>query len=135
MMAPLRRMRWVTLLLLIASPAIGGQVLPLLHPCEVQVERILEGDQAVQAAAHDHAGHSGATPAPTESHSEHGDQGCQCIGACHTPAVLAAPASAELAVLAVLPPELRRASGLEADAPPASIILDRLPPSTAPPLG
>jgi hypothetical protein len=131
MIAALRRMRWVTLLLLIASPAIGGQVLPLLHPCEAQVERVIEGDQAL--ASHDH-GHSQHAPAPTESHSEHGDQGCQCIGACHTPAVLAAPASAELAVLAVLPPELRRAEAPEADAPPASILLDRLPPSTAPPL-
>lgn len=128
-MAALRRMRWVTLFLLIASPAIGGQVLPLLHPCEVQVERVVEGDPAL--AAHDHGHHA---PAPAQSHSEHGGEGCQCIGACHTPALLAAPAAAELAVMAVLPPELRRAEAPEADAPPTSIPLDRLPPSTAPPL-
>lgn len=131
MMAALRRMRWVTLLLLIASPAIGGQVLPLLHPCEVQVERVVEGDPAL--APHDH-GHGQHAPAPTESHSGHEGDGCQCIGACHTPALLAAPAAAELAVMAVLPPELRRAEAPQADTPPASIVLDRLPPSTAPPL-
>src|SRR5690606_11726601 len=72
-MARLRTLRWAFALLLLASPAIGGQAAPLVHPCAAE-----DGAQGHHAApgADAHDGHHGSTPDATDQPQ------CSCIGTC-----------------------------------------------------
>lgn len=139
MIALLRRCRWLATLLLIASPAIGGQVLPLLHPCPVELPWVAAAEQGaapapVAADPHAHHGHGApAEPVPAPAGHEHGADQCSCIGSCHTPAVLALPAiqiafGAETTVPVGTDWPVIEATGI------ATRAVDLLPPKTAPPL-
>ena len=117
MVARFRALRWLAALLLIASPAVGGQLLPVLHPCAVQ-----------GAEADPHAGHgAGHEQAPDGAQ-------CTCIGSCHAPAVVAPPQQVAFAATAVATPiGLLRVTAVDR-VPVASRPIDRLPPPTAPPV-
>ncbi len=126
MMARMRRFRWLATLLIAASPAMGGQLLPLLHPCPVDTPWL----------AVIHAGHSGMTmPAPAgaphATHESH-QHSCSCVGACATPAAAFAPEPVVVDVAFTLEPHAAAWPVIEAldRAPP---LVDRLPLSTAPP--
>lgn len=116
MIRTLRRSRLLALVLLLATPALGGAWLQAAHPCPVDAPWVLD-----QGAGHgDHGEHS----APA---------GCQCVGSCagaaatHLPPVAVVPA-AVLPAPAV-PPRLAAH-----DLAPAFRPSHRLPPATAPPL-
>lgn len=113
-------------MLLVASPAMGGLVLPMVHPCEVG------GGEHGHGAATPQGAHSGHAPiAPDDADNGH----CTCVGSCHAPALGGVPAAREFShafavgtsVSVQLSPTT--ASGV------ASCPLDRLPPTTAPPIG
>jgi hypothetical protein len=117
MMARLRTLRWLAALLLLASPALGGQAMPLLHPCEV-----------AGSHADPHAGHgSGHEQVPDGAQ-------CSCIGSCQAPGFIAGPQSAivvaTLGASPVAPLRVSRVLTIIAAQRP----IDRLPPPTAPPL-
>jgi hypothetical protein len=126
--------RHIAALLLVASPAIGGQLVPLAHPCPVEAPWVTEGGAADPHAAHTHVAHTHAAPdapTPAEQHA-HGD--CTCIGACATPLALDAPRSPIAVRTDLVAHEVVRRwvpiERLDAGIRP----LDRLPPQTAPPL-
>ena len=112
----LRRSRLLALILLLATPALGGAWLQAAHPCPVDSPPIA-----------DHA----------SGHGDHGTEGsagsCHCVGSC------ASPVGAVLAAAAVLPPVAaptpvarpRLAPGAPS---PTLHPSDLLPPATAPPL-
>lgn len=122
----LRRLRtpWLAAFLLLLSPSVGGELLSVLHPCEAQSAGHVHG------AAPDHAAHG----APAEDALPDGDPSCTCIGACQAPAIVAPPTTA---VAAIAPHDVvdtpSAVSPLTA-VTLASRPLDRLPPTTAPPL-
>ena len=117
MLARFRTLRWLAALLLIASPAVGGQLMPLLHPCAVAT-----------AATDPHHGHGS-----DHQQAPEGAQ-CTCIGSCQAPAVVAPPAGTILtAVVEALPNSQPRISDGR-DVPTISRPIDRLPPPTAPPV-
>ncbi|HRP09355.1 MAG TPA: hypothetical protein PLL69_12800, partial [Gemmatimonadales bacterium] len=88
--------------MLVASPAIGGQVLPLLHPCPV----------AEEAAGHQHSGHDSESPSPGSGH-------CICIGSCAASALAAAPESATLAFKPQVPRQPAMGAAQNRDLAPA----------------
>lgn len=126
-MKVLRRSRWLAALLLIASPAVGGQVLPAIHPCPVAT--------GLPDAPDDHQDHNaGLLSADQGDHSGSGHQAdCTCIGNCQPTPGQVAPGSAPVVRAATylvdtsVPPLLR-------PEPPIARPIDRLPPTTAPPL-
>ena len=122
--ALLRRSRLVAGLLIAASPAIGGTVLPAVHPCPVDAPWLAHHEAGAHAAHH--AGHG--TPA-----TGHHPETCHCIGSCLSGAAMAPPQTPALArqalTLFAAPRIPTGDSTLELD-PPAAL----LPPATAPPL-
>lgn len=111
--------RLLAVAMLVASPAIGGQVLPMLHPCPV----------AEEGAGHEHAGHGGHD-VPSQD-AEH----CICIGSCAAAATVAVPDAMTVVVQPQLPEEAKVAPvGSRDTAPAHHPPLDLLPPPTAPPL-
>jgi hypothetical protein len=126
MIGMLRRCLTVRAVLLLASPALGGTVLPAIHPCPVDMPWLATPDAQVAQAGH-HAG--GAHHAPGAGH--HGET-CRCIGTCLIAPAVAAPTSRSIAVTVTLVPVTLFWPSHDASldlAPPASL----LPPSTAPP--
>ncbi|HEX3927723.1 MAG TPA: hypothetical protein VHW65_06970 [Gemmatimonadales bacterium] len=121
MIAYLRRRRWLAALLLLASPAVGGQAMPLLHPCTTSDTVAMGSQMAMPGMAH---GSSHGTPAHEPSHHD-----CTCIGCCYTATVAAAPTIVTVALAA---PTYRVWPVIEA-AVPVVTLLDRLPEATAPP--
>jgi hypothetical protein len=118
MVARFRTLRWLAALLLIASPAVGGQLMPLLHPCAVE-----------SAATDSHHGHGG-------DHQQQAPDGaqCSCIGSCQAPAVVTPPATTTLtSVVGTLPVGLPRITDRR-NVTTVSRPIDRLPPPTAPPV-
>lgn len=117
--------RWLAALLLFASPAISGQLAPLLHPCTA-IESGVAGH---------HGGHAGhGDPGATTEDSETGHEICTCLGACNTAAAdtavpLATIAPQHVPAPRVAPRVVRSDAWLVVDRP-----LDLLPPPTAPPL-
>jgi hypothetical protein len=115
------RSPWLAVLMLLASPAGAGLVLPVLHPCPVQMasEGPMDGH---------HHGHSG-----------HGDQDgsgqptCTCVGSCHVPVVVdpgqPAPVRSRIVTAAWTPPSVSPHTASTGVRQP----LDFLPPITAPP--
>jgi hypothetical protein len=121
-MGRFRTVRWVFALMLIASPAIGGQVAPLIHPCEV-AEGASHHGSGSDADHGEH--HSAPADAP--------DTQCSCIGACFAPALPAPPASVVTTAAWQLPaPSAPRISATP-ELPPFDPPLLRLPPATPPP--
>jgi hypothetical protein len=125
MLALLRRSRLLSSLLLLASPAGAGTVLPVLHPCPVDTPW-LEGSPARTGHAAHHAEAHGRSQTDRQEHT------CNCIGSCLAGAVLA-PASP----VSVAAAPLARATLQGWTASDASLVLapraSLLPRSTAPP--
>jgi hypothetical protein len=126
----LRQLRWLAAALLIASPAVGGQALALLHPCPATGSTSVAAAPASAAQAAEH--HHDASPA-APSHHHDASQSCTCLGSCHTPAITAAPTSVVASVVPVAAPQQPSWPLVEAGSPVAAAA-DRLPPTTAPPL-
>ncbi|HKP28101.1 MAG TPA: hypothetical protein VJU15_01790 [Gemmatimonadales bacterium] len=120
------RSRFASLLLLLASPAVGGTALPIAHPCPVDAPWLAQHE-----TGHDeHAGHHGQSQAPTDQPSSHS---CTCPGACTVGFGLSVPSPAGTITLPGAPVRTLPAS-VEHSAPWTRSALDRLPPSTAPPI-
>lgn len=110
----------LSLLLLVVSPAVGGTVLPVLHPCPV--------DAPWQAQVSEHAGHHDHHQAPASDRTSHD---CTCISNCS--AGPAAPVLAQSDRLAFQAGTIALApSGADARLVLAPIT-ELLPPATAPP--
>lgn len=118
MIALLRRARSVALVLLLMSPGLGGMAVQAFHPCPSHM--LMQGD-----GMH-HAG-GGSHDVPADGHSY-----CHCIGSCAATAVQASPGDGRMLAAAALPHSTPLAETTEWPAP--QLPLDRLPPSTAPPL-
>jgi hypothetical protein len=137
--ARLRRLRWLPLLLTVLSPAVGGEVLPLLHPCPVEQSWSTgsEAPTAERTAIDDrHAHHAppASTDEPTEpAHDHDATGGCSCLGSCHTPGVVTAPAApvVALAVESSLPVVDR---WVAVESVSSARLSELLPPKTAPPI-
>jgi hypothetical protein len=121
MFALLRRSRAFALVLVCLSPAVGGTLLPAVHPCPVDAPWLA----ATHAAGH-HGGHS--APASTHQHDV-----CHCVGGCVAAAATTSPAGGIISLHAVLPPMAPGWVSEDAslELPPPSALL---PPTTAPPL-
>lgn len=114
-----RMTRWLAALMLIASPALGGQVLPLIHPCAVETAQT--------------AGHHGGQHGADHQESAPADQ-CTCLGSCSVSA-LATVAPASIVATTVVPRPKAAAPQWPDDVSQAvGRPLDLLPPPTAPPL-
>ena len=112
-----RGFTYLAALLLIASPAVGGQFMTVLHPCAVE-----------SASADQHAGHgAGHSSLPEDAH-------CSCIGSCQAPSYVAGPRPvvvvATVSVLPTVPLRVAETTPVIASDRP----IDRLPPPTAPPI-
>jgi hypothetical protein len=124
--------RHVAALLLIASPAIGGQLLPLAHPCPVEAPWVGDAGTVDPHAGHGHAPHD--TTAPSTPSEQHAHADCTCIGACATPLALDTPRSPIAVMAAFFAPQTARPWVPVERIDGALRPLDRLPPQTAPPL-
>jgi hypothetical protein len=122
----LRRSRLVPILLLLATPGVGGAVVQAAHPC---ADKAPWAAESPEAGGHQHHGHGGDAP---------GDPGpsghpCECIGACQGSAAPVGPARLPAVVLASTLAEAPARFDFRADPPFARA--DRLlPPAHAPPL-
>ncbi|MEP6590924.1 MAG: hypothetical protein ABJC19_07060 [Gemmatimonadota bacterium] len=124
MITTLRRFRWLAAFLLVASPAMGGQLIAVLHPCPAKAA--VAG--VMPAAGHQH-GHAPTAP----GHSHDPTQHCNCVGTGQVATIGGAPAPTEIAVAPLV--LLRPASWRRVESRViASALLDRLPHQTAPPL-
>lgn len=83
--------------------------------------------------AHAHQDAHAAAPAETPPADTHQHSGpCDCLGSCHTPALLTSPQALIVAVAVEARPALRAAwPTIESSVPSRPV--DRLPPQTAPP--
>jgi hypothetical protein len=110
----------LSLLLLLASPAMGGTVLPALHPCPV--------DAPWQAQQSEHAGHEGHHQTPSPGGDSHD---CTCISSCSTGPALA---GIDLAGPIAEPVEVAEPTRPSSDATLVlAPIAERLPPAIPPP--
>jgi hypothetical protein len=136
--AALRRLRWLPAFLTLLSPGVGGDVLPLLHPCPVEQPWLATetAGEAAESQAGDHAHHGDDTPAGDRSapSHDHGDTGsCSCLGSCHAPGLVAVPRAPVLDVaVESTAPDTRRWWSVERAGAPR--LAELLPPKTAPPI-
>jgi len=121
-----RYRQWLAALLLAASPAAGGQLVALLHPCPVAA-----GPRPVAVTAHQEHDHSATPAGPTHDHDE--EQDCTCVGSCNAPALTAVP-PVHIATVDRLTPTGRPTWNIVEALDPVAAAIDRLPPKTAPPL-
>jgi hypothetical protein len=123
MLKVLRRSRLLAALLFAASPAIGGTVLPAIHPCPVDMPWLAQ-TSGEHAGHGQHAGHS-------SSGSQH--DACNCIGSWLTGTAVAAPKPAGLSspVVTLFSPIVLSGTDSSLDLTPRAALL---PPATAPPL-
>ena len=122
MLHAFRRSRLLSVLLLLASPAMAGTLLPTVHPCPVDAPWLAEHEAAP-------AGHYGQTHHATGQHA----QICHCVGGCVAGAV-ATPPSPQIVgfeIAAFAPIALPSDSGGSPDQSPPPHLQ---PPATAPPL-
>lgn len=108
----------------------------LLHPCPASaVARAAVAEEGPQMAAMEHHGHAAAiTTRPPSAPAEHHEHAgtCDCLGSCHTPAVLDPPEAPIVAVADDVRPVARFVlPAIESIVPSRPV--DRLPPTTAPP--
>jgi hypothetical protein len=130
MLAALRRLRSLAVLLLAFSPGGMGTVLPVVHPCPVDMPTMAQHAGMVAPATHPALTHAADHGVP--AHAPAHGASCHCPGACCPTSPVVAPSSFTLALL--------RAGGVaRPQAPPRAWSLPtarlthRLPPSTAPP--
>ncbi len=126
-------LRLLASFLLLASPAVGGTVLPLAHPCPVDSPWLADSE-----SGDSHHGHHGTATQPGDStgelpsgHDSHTD--CSCIGFCATPALLLAPQGVVALVAAVEVPSASPQWTVVDAIEVRQQLLDLLPPTTAPP--
>lgn len=112
--------RLLSLLLLLASPAVGGTVLPALHPCPAEAPW-------TAAAGDSHAGHEGHDQPPAPASHD-----CRCISSCTTGPVLSPPRRPDTVALPAIFLTLLASPGSDASLIVAAAV-ELLPPSTAPP--
>lgn len=122
-----RLSRWLAVLLLAISPAVAGQVLPVLLPCAIEMPWLA----TAQAGGHHGGGHHGGHTAPQQQAPTDGTC-CTCIG-CFATATLPTPPVPPVSAVAVDVPRHGDWPLIEA-VQPRHPVIDRLPPSTAPPL-
>ena len=127
MLNALRHSRLLAALLVTASPAVLGTVLPAVHPCPVEAPWL-----AQKGAAGSHADHHQA------AHHEMGGPGhehetCHCIGASLSGAAMTPPKTGELShqILTLFAPPHFPTRDSSLDLAPSAALL---PPATAPPL-
>lgn len=125
--------RLLASLLLLASPAVGGMVLPLAHPCPVDAPWLADAGATDSHHAHHGSvatpsGASESAPAGRDSHTD-----CSCIGICAAPAVLLVPQGVVALVAAVTVPSARPQWPVSDATETRHQLLDLLPPTTAPP--
>lgn len=115
----------LALLLLAASPAAGGTVLPALHPCPVDMPWLAQA-----GASGEHAGHGQHADDPAQG--AHHDS-CSCIGSWLSGTTAAPPQPAELSrpIVTLFSPVLVAFTDSSLELSPRSALL---PPATAPPL-
>jgi len=119
------RSRLTSLLLLLASPAVGGTVLPVAHPCPVDAPWLAQA----ASGGHEHSGHHQKSDTP----AKHAGHTCTCPGACTAGLSIAVPtAFGSISLPATSVRTL--ASNADTAAGWTHAVLDRLPPSTAPPI-
>jgi hypothetical protein len=135
MLATLRRFRPLILLLLAFSPGGMGTVLPVVHPCPVDMPTMAHGGVAAMSHRGGMGSHDAAAlPAAHRMPGQPGAHGstCHCPDACCPSSPVVAPTTFALAILragAVARPQAPPRSW----SPPAARAIDLLPPSTAPP--
>lgn len=123
----LRRSRLLAGLLFVASPAMGGTLLPAIHPCPVDAPWLAHLAPAGTAGGHHHHATHGDAPAGKQQH-----QTCHCIGSWSAGTAVAPPAQGHITRLATVAVQVLlpgHDSSLEL-APRSAL----LPPATAPPL-
>jgi hypothetical protein len=118
------RSRLASLLLLLASPAVGGTVLPVAHPCPVDAPWL-----APDQGGHEHGNHHQQSQSPTDQ-SGHS---CTCPGMGAAGLGVAIPSGFGTVILVPAPEQSLPASA-DPDARWTRAFLDLLPPSTAPPI-
>jgi len=120
------RSRLAALLLLLASPAVAGTVLPVAHPCPVDAPWLAQtpGD-----GGHAHGNHHQQSQAP----SDQSGHSCTCPGMGAAGIGVAIPSGFGTVLLAPAPVRSLPASA-DPDARWTRAFLDFLPPSTAPPI-
>lgn len=132
MIGMLRRCLTVRALLFLASPALGGTLLPAIHPCPVDMPWLAaSADHETQAAPGAPTGHHAASGDHTPKPGHHGGT-CHCIGSCLVGAAVAAPEATSIVAAEYSVPRAHFWPAHDASldlAPPAAL----LPPSTAPP--
>ncbi len=145
MMNLFRRLHSLALLLILASPGIGGVAMPVLHPCPVDLPWLAGGgtETGPHGGSHgspvtdheghgDHHGSSLGQGSGTEGHQDGGGHLCSCMGSCCPGAIAESPAPVPGLVAGIE----NHGSPVLGGAPrvPGSDHLSLLPPSTAPPL-
>ena len=120
------RSRLTSLLLLLASPAVGWTVLPVAHPCPVDAPWLA---QQMGPGGHEHGGHHQQSDAP----AKHAGHTCTCPSACTAGLSIAVPTAFGSISLPATPVRTL-ASNADTAAGWTHAVLDRLPPSTAPPI-
>ena len=118
----LRRSRLLALLLLLATPGLGGAWLQAAHPCPVD-HPWLAGEHQEQGGAHHGTGHGTAPDGPV----------CHCVGACHAAGAALLSTAVRITALVALGDRPTSTPAPDLD-PPVQLASDRQPPATAPPL-
>jgi hypothetical protein len=118
----LRQSRLLPLLLLLATPGLGGAWLQAAHPCPVDLPWLAGAEHAQQGSHHG-----------TEPGNAPAGETCHCVGVCHVAGAALVATATRVAVLVVTsdPPAATPAPDLD---PPVQLPSDRQPPATAPPL-
>jgi hypothetical protein len=133
----LRRQRLLAALLITANPALIGSWAAAYHPCPVRDGAVAAAQVDAPVVVDEHAGHEMAHEAavPTPAHG-HGDESatCSCIGQCLTAGIALPSFAGAESSLAVEYTQHPAPGTQHLVAPWASTPLDRLPPSTAPPI-
>jgi len=128
MLGPLRRSRWLALLLFALAPGVGGQLVAAMHPCPADSPGVV-----ATAPSHSGAGHheSSSTPSPSHTHQDGG--GCTCVGLCCAPVLVSIPPRSLPLGAAVVGKIARLPWPLIEAADRLTPLQERLPPKTAPP--
>lgn len=122
------RTPWFAALLLLTSPALGGQVVPLVHPCPAEGSGHQHQHQPdTPQIGHGHHDGSAETATPDPAPS------CTCIGSCSTSASLEPPVAGPVLASDMQAAPLAAAVGPETASVCILLPLDLLPPPTAPP--
>src|SRR5688500_9211026 len=97
------RSRLASLLLCLASPAVGGTLLPVAHPCPVNAPWLA---QDPGSGDREHGGHHQESQTPTDQ----SDHGCTCPAMGAAGLAAAVPSAAGTVILSSAPLQLLPAS-------------------------